>query len=64
MKLLIKKKNKKKNTTTAPSFPIPTIYLRDRKVQEEIREIWVTMEKEDRRVIEDLQAYKVFLDHQ
>lgn len=42
---------------------IKIIYSRDHKDQEGIREIWVTMEKEDRRVIEDLQVYKVFLDH-
>lgn len=35
----------------------------DHKDQGEIREILVTTEKEDRRVTEDLQAYKVFLDH-
>lgn len=35
----------------------------DHKDQGEIRVILVTTGKEDRRVIEDLQAYKVFLDH-
>lgn len=34
----------------------------DHKDQEGIREIWVTMVKEDRRVTEDLQVCRVFLD--
>lgn len=38
-------------------------YDRDLKDQEEIKESWVIMEKEDRRDIEDTQVFRGFLDH-
>lgn len=38
-------------------------FNRDLKDQEEIKESWVIMEKEDRRDIEDTQVFRAFLDH-